>query len=180
MAAMRIDVPSRSVRLDPCDPAFFNDPYPYYHEIRSRVPVFRWEEYGHWCFARHEDVNALLRDRRFGRQILHVASREELGWSATPDHLRPFYAFEQHSLLELEPPVHTRLRSLVNRSFLSRQVERLRPAITSLSNGLIDRLEERHEADLLESFATPIPGPRDLRPAGRARRHGTAAPVLVA
>lgn len=157
MAAMRIDVPSRSVRLDPCDPAFFNDPYPYYHEIRSRVPVFRWEEYGHWCFARHEDVNALLRDRRFGRQILHVASREELGWSATPDHLRPFYAFEQHSLLELEPPVHTRLRSLVNRSFLSRQVERLRPAITSLSNGLIDLLEERHEADLLESFATPIP-----------------------
>ena len=59
---MRIDVPSRSVRLDPCDPAFFNDPYPYYHEIRSQVPVFRWEEYGHWCFARYEDVNALLRD----------------------------------------------------------------------------------------------------------------------
>ena len=57
------------------------------------------------------------------------------------DHLEPFYAFEQHSLLELEPPVHTRLRSLVNRSFLSRQVERLRPAITSLSNGLIDRFE---------------------------------------
>ena len=157
MTAMRIDVSRKSLWLDPVDPDFYNNPYPYHHEVRSKVPVFKWEHYGHWCFARFEDVNALLRDRRFGRQILHVATREELGWPDAPEHLKPFYAFEQHSLLELEPPVHTRLRGLVNRSFLSRQVERLRPAITSLSNGLIDRLEEQHEADLLTSFATPIP-----------------------
>jgi len=154
---MRIDAASRTVTLDPCEPAFFNNPYPAYHEIRAAAPVFKWEEYGYWCFARHDDVNALLRDRRFGRQILHVATREELGWAETPGHLKPFYAFEQHSLLELEPPVHTRLRSLVNRSFLSRQVERLRPAITSLSNGLLDRIEAKGEADLLTEFATPIP-----------------------
>ncbi len=49
--------------------------------------MFWWEQYGNWCFARHEDVNALLRDRRFGRQILHVATREELDWPETPAHL---------------------------------------------------------------------------------------------
>ncbi len=161
MAAMRhslhIDKARRSVSLDPVDPLFYNDPYPAYHAIRAEVPAFQWEQYGFWCFARHEDVNALLRDRRFGRQILHVASREELGWPETPEHLKPFYDFESHSLLELEPPVHTRLRGLVNRSFLSRQVERLRPAIVSLSNGLIDRMQEKGEADLLTDFATPIP-----------------------
>jgi cytochrome P450 len=157
MAAMRIDKSRRSVFLDPVDPEFYNDPYPAYHAIRAETPVFTWEQYGHWCFARHEDVNALLRDRRFGRQILHVASREELGWAETPEHLKPFYDFEKHSLLELEPPVHTRLRGLVNRSFLSRQVERLRPQITSLTNGLIDRFEARGEAELLSEFATPIP-----------------------
>ena len=157
MAAMHIDTARRSVDLDPVDPGFFNNPYPAYHAIRAQVPVFKWEQYGYWCFARHEDVNALLRDRRFGRQILHVASREELGWPETPPHLKPFYDFEKHSLLELEPPVHTRLRSLVTRSFLSRQVERLRPMISNLSNGLIDRLESAHEADLLPAFATPIP-----------------------
>ena len=154
---MRIDKSRRSVFLDPVDPEFYNDPYPAYHAIRAETPVFTWEQYGHWCFARHEDVNALLRDRRFGRQILHVASREELGWAETPEHLKPFYDFEKHSLLELEPPVHTRLRGLVNRSFLSRQVERLRPQITSLTNGLIDRFEARGEAELLSEFATPIP-----------------------
>jgi cytochrome P450 len=157
MAAMHIDTARRSVILDPVDPDFYNNPYPAYHAIRAEVPIFKWEHYGMWCFARHEDVNALLRDRRFGRQILHVATREELGWPGTPEHLKAFYAFEEHSLLELEPPVHTRLRSLINRSFLSRQVEKLRPAIMSLSNGLIDRFEAQGEADLLTSFATPIP-----------------------
>ncbi len=154
---MKIDSNTRSVDLDPRQPQFFQNPYPAYHAIRARLPAFKWEQYGYWCFARHEDVNALLRDRRFGRQILHVASREELGWPETPQHLKSFYAFERHSLLELEPPVHTRLRGLVNRSFLSRQVERLRPAILSLSNGLIDRFETKGEVDLLAEFATPIP-----------------------
>lgn len=154
---MRIDTARRSVFLDPVDPGFYNDPYPAYHAIRKETPVFQWEHYGHWCFARHEDVNALLRDRRFGRQILHVATREELGWPDMQPHLKPFYDFELHSLLELEPPVHTRLRGLINRSFLSRQVERMRPAITSLANGLIDRFEAKGEAELLSDFATPIP-----------------------
>ena len=157
MAGMRIDIANRSVSLDPCDPDFFNTPYPSYHNIRANLPVFKWEEYGHWCFARHENVNALLRDRRFGRQILHVATRQELAWPETPDRLKAFYAFEQHSLLELEPPVHTRLRGLVTRAFLGRQVERLRPVIMNLSNGLIDRIEAKGEVDLLADYATPIP-----------------------
>lgn len=154
---MRIEMAGRSVFLDPVDPGFYDDPYPAYHAIRAACPVFRWEHYDIWCFSRFEDVNALLRDRRFGRQVLHVASREELGWPETPAHLLSFYDFESHSLLELEPPVHTRLRSLVNRSFLSRQVERLRPQIAGLAHSLIDRIEGQGEAELLAAFATPIP-----------------------
>lgn len=154
---MKIDRTSRSVSLDPRDPAFFNNPYPAYHQLRAEVPIFKWEHYGYWCFTRHADVAALLRDRRFGRQILHVMSREELGWPETPDHLKPFYDVERHSLLETEPPVHTRLRGLVNRAFLSRTVERLRPRITKLAHDLIDGFAGSHETDLLESFATPIP-----------------------
>jgi cytochrome P450 len=154
---MRLDSNTRSVQLDPREAQFYTNPYPYYDRIRSSVPVFKWEQYGHWCFARHEDVNALLRDRRFGRQILHVASREELGMEEPPAHLKPFTDHEQHSLLELEPPVHTRLRGLINRAFLSRHIERLRPIITSLSNRLIDKFEASGEVDLLTAYATPIP-----------------------
>ncbi len=154
---MKIDSNRQSVNLDPRDPQFYQNPYPFYDAIRESVPVFKWEQYGNWCFAAHEDVSALLRDRRFGRQILHVMSREELGWPDIPSGLKPFYAFEQHSLLELEPPVHTRLRGLVNRSFVARTVERMRPKITSLCNDLIDGLEKKNHADLLDAYATPIP-----------------------
>ena len=154
---MKIDSNTRSVDLDPREAQFYENPYPTYHELRRKVPAFKWQQYGYWCFAGHEDVNALLRDRRFGRQILHVATREELGLADVPPRLKPFYDFEQHSLLELEPPVHTRLRGLVSRAFLSRQVERLRPKIESLSNQLIDGFEKKDEVDLLSAYATSIP-----------------------
>lgn len=152
-----IDAARRRVRLDPRDPAFFNDPYPAYDAIRVAAPVFFWEDYGFWCFAGHAEVAALLRDRRFGRQILHVMSRESLGWPEPAEHLEPFNAVERHSLLELEPPEHTRLRALVNRAFLSRQVERLAPRIADLADGLIDGFQRRGEAELISEFATTIP-----------------------
>ena len=59
------------VRLNPRDPAFFNDPYPAYAAIRAEAPAFFWEDYGFWCFAEHADVSALLRDRRLaGRSCI--------------------------------------------------------------------------------------------------------------
>ena len=153
---MQIDTTSRLVNLDPRDPQFYENPYPTYRRLHEECPVFKWEQYGHWCFSKHEDVNALLRDRRFGRQILHVASREELGWPEPPDHIKVFTDHEQHSLLELEPPVHTRLRGLITRAFLSRQIERLRPFVAGVANRLIDGFKG-DQVDILAEFATPVP-----------------------
>lgn len=146
-----------SVSLDPRDPAFVQDPYPFYARWREQCPAFYWKELGHWCFPRHEDVGVLLRDRRFGRQILHVATREELGWPEPPAHLRPFHRFEEHSLLELEPPVHTRLRGFINPSFLPRQIARLQPRIERLAADLIDQFPPDGKTDLIKSFAEPVP-----------------------
>jgi cytochrome P450 len=157
LACLKIDAARRFVSLDPRDPFFFNNPYPAYAAIRAAAPVFFWEQYGFWCFAGHAEVSQLLRDRRFGRQILHVTSREKLGWSEPAAHLGAFHAVERHSLLELEPPEHTRLRTLINRAFVSRQVERLAPRIAALANELIDGFIGDGEADLIEVYATPIP-----------------------
>ena len=148
---------NRQVTLDPRHEDFVQNPYPFYAEFREKCPVFWWTDLNHWCFATHEDVNALLRDRRFGRQILHLATRQELGWPESPAHLAPFYEFEKHSLLELEPPVHTRLRGFINPSFLPRQIERLRPDIEKLAHQLIDQFAAAGSTDLLQSFAEPVP-----------------------
>jgi len=163
----------RRVLLNPHDPDFFNNPYPAYHAIRAEAPAFFWEDYGFWCFARHTDVSALLRDRRFGRQILHIMRRDELGWPAPKPHLHSFDAIERHSLLELEPPEHTRLRNLVNRAFVSRRIERLEARIAALAHERIDAFAQTGSVDLIGEFATPIPvaviadllgAPREMAP----------------
>jgi len=147
----------RILDLDPREPAFFNNPYPAYHAIRQRSPAFFWKQLGMWCFASHADVTALFRDKRFGRQILHVATRDELGWPEMPPQVKPFYDVEDHSLLSLEPPDHTRLRTLITRAFVSRQVERLAPRIERLAHELIDGFEAKGCVELIDAFATPIP-----------------------
>ncbi|KKC31132.1 cytochrome P450 [Devosia psychrophila] len=152
------DVPAhRRASAEPRDPAFFQNPYTFYDQLHASEPTFFWDQYGHWCFAGFKDVSALLRDKRFGREILHVATREELGMPEPKAHTAAFDLTEKHSLLNLEPPAHTRLRTLVNRAFVSRHVEQLRPRIVKLANEMIDRFEGEDSVDLIKAFAAPIP-----------------------
>ncbi len=154
---LRIDAEKRVVSLDARNPAFYSDPNAVYAALHAQCPTFYWEEQKQWFFTGYDYVNALLRDRRFGRQILHVATREELGLPLPLEHVRHFDAAERHSLLEIEPPEHTRLRTLVNRAFVSRHVEKMKPEIEVLANGLIDRFEKDGKTELLSSFADIIP-----------------------
>ncbi|MDX7952711.1 cytochrome P450 [Lichenihabitans sp. Uapishka_5] len=156
-ALLRIDAAARRVRLDPRDPAFVQNPYRAYAAIRAACPFFFWEDYGHWCATTHAAVGALFRDRRFGRDLKHVTTRAALGWPERPAHTKPFYDVEDRSMLENEPPVHTRLRTAVNRAFVSRAVERLRPRVAALAHALIDRVPTDAPFDLLPAFAEPIP-----------------------
>ena len=135
----------RRVSLDATDPAFFQNPYAAFERIRAVAPVFFWEELGMWCLTGYEAVNGIFRDRRFGREILHVATREELGLPEPPEHVRPFYDIDNLSMIAREPPVHTRLRTLVNRAFVSRQIEKLRPRVAALAQRLIDGFEARSD-----------------------------------
>ena len=134
----------------PTDPAFVQNPYPFYDMARARGPFFHWAEYGLTCTPNAAAVNAILRDRRFGREA--PPERAPL----IPDHLKPFYAVEAHSMLELEPPRHTRLRSLVLRAFTSRRIAALEPEIAQLSHDLIDALPSG-AFDLLAEFGQKLP-----------------------
>lgn len=147
----------RRASAQPREPAFYQNPYAFYDAVHAEAPAFLWENYGHWCFAGFKDVSALLRDKRFGRQILHLLSREQLGMPEPKAHVAAFDQTEKYSLLTLEPPSHTRLRTLVNRAFVSRNVEQLRGRIQSLANELIDGFEADGQVELLKAFAAPIP-----------------------
>ena len=104
----------KSLNQSPTDPAFVQDPYPFYEAARAHGPFFHWADYAMTATCNAAACNAIFRDRRFGRE-----SPEPLRFAP---HLAAFYAVEAHSMLELEPPRHTRLRGLVLRAFTSRRI----------------------------------------------------------
>ncbi|MGQ0567203.1 MAG: cytochrome P450 [Gemmobacter sp.] len=134
----------------PTDPEFVQNPYPFYERARAEGPFFHWTDYGLPCTGDAAAVSAIFRDRRFGREAPPECA------PAIPDRLAPFYAVEAHSMLELEPPRHTRLRNLVLRAFTSRRIAALGPEIAALSHKLIDAFPPGG-VDLLPAFATRLP-----------------------
>ncbi|MEU1877807.1 cytochrome P450 [Streptosporangium sp. NPDC020072] len=144
------------MRFDPWSPEFVAYPYDAYAELRQR-PVTFFEPTGQWLVARHADVNALLRDRRLGRSYLHVATHAEFGRPEEPPFLDPFWRVVRAGMLDVEPPVHTRLRRLVSRAFTPRMVEALRPKVASIATGLVEDFVARGGGDLIAEVAEPLP-----------------------
>lgn len=133
----------------PSDPAFVQNPYPAYAQARAQASVQHWPAYQMKAVFSHALVAHILKDRRFGREPLSPIE--------FPQHLAPFYAIEAHSMLELEPPRHTRLRGLVLRAFTSRRIKALGPEIDALCDQLLADLPKAEPFDLIKHYAAPIP-----------------------
>ncbi|MDP7149346.1 MAG: cytochrome P450 [Paracoccaceae bacterium] len=134
----------------PTDPEFVQNPYPFYETCRQAGRLVLWDDYDMVAVFPASTVQAILRDRRFGREIPAELAKP------VPPHLEPFYKLEAHSMLELEGPKHKRLRRLVLQAFTSRRINALGPEIEALSHQLIDGFPDR-PFDLIRSYAQPIP-----------------------
>ncbi|MGW1623206.1 cytochrome P450 [Streptomyces sp. NPDC002172] len=143
--------------FDPWDPDFLADPYPAYAELRARGRVQYFEPTNQWLVPHHADVSALLRDRRLGRTYQHRFTHEEFGRSAPAPEHEPFHTLNDHGMLDLEPPDHTRIRRLVSKAFTPRTVERLKPYVARLAGELVDGLVQGGGGDLLADVAEPLP-----------------------
>ena len=134
----------------PTDPAFVQNPYAFYEEMRQHGSLVYWEDYNMVCALSHATVSMIFKDRRFGREVPPELAKPH------PPHLDPFYKIEAHSMLELEPPRHTRLRGLVLRAFTTRRIAALTTGIDALCHELIDAFPS-DEFDLIEAMAAPLP-----------------------
>ncbi|MFJ8718152.1 cytochrome P450 [Streptomyces violaceus] len=143
--------------FDPWDPAFLADPYPAYAELRAKGRVHYYEPTNQWLVPHHADVSALLRDRRLGRTYQHRFTHEEFGRTAPPQEHEPFHTLNDHGMLDLEPPDHTRIRRLVSKAFTPRTVERLKPYVRGLADDLASALVTAGGGDLLKDVAEPLP-----------------------
>jgi cytochrome P450 len=147
----------RELGFEPHDPAFIADPYPVLARLRAEHPVIYDERTSQWLILRHEDVNRLLRDRRVGRTYLHVSTHEAWGRTSPPDWHEPFTTLNGNGMLDREPPDHTRLRRLVSQAFVPATVERLRPEVQAIVDGLVDAVDGGGEFDLIAAIAEPLP-----------------------
>lgn len=141
-----------SIEFNPLSPATLANPYPIYDRLRATAPVFR-TSFGPWFITRHEDVAFVLRDRRFGR-----AYNEEAQKRYGPEALNePALAAISRMMLFLDPPDHTRVRSLVASAFAAKRIEGLRSDIQALADRLLDDVAERGQMDVVNDFAFRLP-----------------------
>jgi cytochrome P450 len=143
--------------FQPQEIGFIANPYPAYDELRRAGRIHYDERTDHWLITRHADVNALLRDRRFGRTYLHFATHQEMGRPPDPELQAPFWHVIRNGMLDREPPDHTRLRGLVSTAFTPRRVAGMRDTIQGIVDGLVDQALARGEFDLLASVLEPLP-----------------------
>jgi len=135
------------VTFNPMDPEFVADPYPTYRRLRTEDPVHQ-NPLGFWVLTRYEDVMATLRDARAVKEPIAAFVAARFGAAV------PAIGF---SMLDRDPPDHTRLRGLVSKAFTPKMVERLRSEVQAIVDGLLDAVEGAGTMDLIEQFAYPLP-----------------------
>tara|TARA_Y100000590_G_scaffold429482_1_gene542091 strand:+ start:66 stop:1277 length:1212 start_codon:yes stop_codon:yes gene_type:complete len=136
---------------NPLDSDFIADPYPYYQRLQDEDPVHR-TQVGPLLVTRYDDVNEVLRNPR--------TSVERSGLENVPDYMEPLVKRNQNkppSILSLDPPDHTRLRKLVQRTFTPRAISRMRDQTTTIVDDLLENIANREEIDLISDYAFVVP-----------------------
>jgi cytochrome P450 len=134
---------------DLASPRFKANPYPFYARLRAEAPVCRIKFLPRrpaWLVTRYDDVFAVLKDARFAKD-----------WSARLPWLPKSVKPVTRSMLNMDPPDHTRLRALVHKAFTPRLIERLSGRIQSVCDELLDAAPRNGPMELVGGYAFPLP-----------------------
>ena len=143
------------VPFNPFAASFRADPYATYARLRTEDPV-HWSELIHgWLLVRYADVQAVLRDPRFSAELTRLQGFEEL--MAALGGVGPAVELMTQSMVNVDPPQHTRLRALVTQAFTPGAVEALRPRIEAITRDLLEAAERAPSFDLMREIAIPLP-----------------------
>lgn len=139
---------------NPFDPDFLINPYPQYELLRDQDPVHR-TAFGNLVVTRFDDVFEVLRNPNTSVNRDNTAEGMD-----RPEHIKKLQDASMDrppSILMLDPPEHTRLRKLVQRTFTPRGIEKMRHLTTEIVEDLLDQLAEKREIDLIKDFSFVVP-----------------------
>ena len=140
--------------FNPFDPAFRANPYPFYDTLRAQAPVYL-TPLNTIVLSRYEDVAHTLRSSDFSRDVEKNANLPMTPISIRRRSRRADEAGK--SILNLDPPDHTRLRRLVSKAFTPSAIEQLRPRVQQLVDDVLDIAEQRGSMELIDELAFPVP-----------------------
>ena len=139
-------------------PEFVANPYPLLARLRQEEPVYWSDGIGGWLLTRYDDILISF------KQTTHYSNENRLGKAVEylpPERRAKFKPFEDHyatkGLLHSDPPDHTRLRALVTREFTVMIVEKMRPRIQEVVDGLLDAAEKNGRMDVVPDLAAALP-----------------------
>ena len=155
MAERNGETTTQTPVFNPFDPAFRANPYPFYAALRQFDPVHR-TPLGTVVLTRYDDVAFTLRSNDFSRDI-EVHANEPTDPVLLAKRARRRGREGAKSILNLDPPDHTRLRRLVSKAFTPTAMERLRPRIQNLVDDALDRAADNGGLELIDEIAFPIP-----------------------
>jgi cytochrome P450 len=141
-------VSSLDLRALPED--FYANPYPVYARLRDTAPVKQLPD-GSYFLTRYADLVAVYRDAQTFSSDKKVEFTPKYGAGS------PLLEHHTTSLVFNDPPLHTRVRKLIMGALTRRAIAEMEPGLVKLVDSLLDRIEERREADLIEDFASAIP-----------------------
>jgi cytochrome P450 len=139
------------------DTSSSSDPYPLYARLREIEPVHWSQTHGYWIVTTHAEAEECFRDARLSR---HEAGFRQFGWIATeddPPEVKRAVDTWRSTILNFDPPDHTRLRKLISRAFTARAVSAWKSRTEAIVGGVLDRIRSEDEFDLLKLVAYPIP-----------------------
>lgn len=144
-------------QVDILSPQFKADPFPFFARLRAEQPVYRTSLPDKTIIAmltRYEDVHMLLKDERFAKYRYNAMTPEQL---RKQPWVPPMFKPLERTMLDLDPPDHTRLRALVHKAFTPRLIEQMRLRVQVLADELLDAVAHRGEMDLIRDYALPLP-----------------------
>ncbi len=133
------------------DPAFREDPYPFYAESRARGPVAQVDPIGAWLVTGYDEVLEVLKSPRVYSSAAMQAALSQVEVDDSEDDGPP------PMVITTDPPKHDRLRMLVNRGFTPSRIGRVEPRIREIAAELFAAMDARAECDLVSELAVPLP-----------------------
>jgi cytochrome P450 len=136
---------------------FKANPFPFYARLRAEAPVYRMTlptKEPAWLVTRYDDVAMVLKDERFVKHEANALTPEQI---ARRPWFRKVFKMLKRSMLNQDPPDHTRLRALVHKAFTPRMIELMRDRVVDLTEELLENVQGRGRIDLIRDYALPLP-----------------------